>query len=150
MRCDADHHCPPPCHGHLWRPVDRPRCDPRPPEATDHCGHARPRERDCYTPCPPADEHIPGRLAFDLYLLKGHRQARAAYAFQCGQARERDRCDGTDARHGPERTHDRRHDARSNWRPDPMVDALPLADQDAIRRVLTLLAQRGSLIDLLA
>lgn len=150
MRYDADHHCPPPCQGHVWRPVDRPNCDPHPPEATDHCGHSRSRERDCYTPGPPADEYIPGRLSFDLYLLKGHRQARAAYAFQCGQVRQPDSCHTPGPREALECSDRPHNEDRRGPRRTERIASPQATDQELIQQLLTLLAQRGSLIDLLA
>ncbi len=133
------------------RPVDRPRWNPRPPEPSDHCGESRRREPDRSTPCAGiADEHIPGRLSFDLYLLRGNRQARAAYAAQCAPAR---RCDD-------DRTVESDADAcrphQGPVRPTyaavraPPCGCEASSDLTAAKQLLSIVLQRGSLLDVMA
>jgi hypothetical protein len=55
--------------------------DPRPRQAEAACAcAASPRrcEPDRFEPAPIADEGIPGRLKFDVYLLRSNRQQRVA------------------------------------------------------------------------
>lgn len=162
MHTHPTHHCPSALllSGHAPRRHVGPCEGTRLAEASDRCPPPEWRrrgadsfERSCVasgaTGPGVADERIPGRLTFDLYLVRSNRQARHS---ECCDARPRcerpgDRDNDRDGKSGADR-----------WRPAAdghaslsIGQAGPVAAAHAVRiaQVVIMATRRGSVIDVL-
>lgn len=131
--------------------VDRwPARPVRQAEACDRGGAGRTcgRDADTFVSCRGgADEHIPGRLAFDLYLARSNRQARAA---EVARASRRSAVGGREGCCTPQGagalTPMRR--AESSAAVEPSVSQLTRAQ--VVTALIIMVSRRGSILDVMA
>jgi hypothetical protein len=165
MHTQEAHHCPA-LASPSWD-APRPPRGPRQAEPADRCAPppCRRHEPDRYTPCTAGypDEHIPGRLTYDLYLVRSNRQARAAevdgthrdsHRLHCERPGDRDndrdgKC-GAD-RHRAIDAYRAADRAGSACAPD-RTHAASFAAHAPVRlaHILVMATRRGSIIDVLA